>query len=215
MDPTVKKNQKQPLNTSRKPENHRYIWRSPIAWSVSFFLGINSFLMYIFISWLPSILISDGYTDQAAGMIQGLLQFSTAVPALILIPLMAKITDKRLMTFSFAIITFISLMGFLFLPQYAAIWTFMFGFSAGAGFILGLSFMALRTSTPNQAAALSGMSQCFGYLLAATGPILMGSLHQMTKHWTVPLIFCAIISIIWGIFALIASKEDIISQPIN
>ncbi len=211
--PQLKNRQKPISNTALAHHNHRYIWRSPIAWAVSGFLGINSFLMYIFISWLPSILIADGYSDQTAGMIQGLLQFSTAVPALILIPLMAKIHDKRLMTFSLAIITFLSLLGFLFLPQYAAIWTFMFGFSAGGGFILGLSFMALRTSTPYQAAALSGMSQCFGYLLAATGPILMGSLHQLTGHWTVPLIFCAVISIIWGVFALIAGKDGIIPHP--
>ena len=42
----------------------------------------------------------------------------------------------------------------------------------------GLSFVSLRTHNAQQAAALSGMAQCIGYLLAATGPILAGTLHS-------------------------------------
>ena len=51
--------------------------------------------MYIFISWLPSILIEKGYSESEAGFLHGMLQFATTIPALVLIPLMAKFTDKR------------------------------------------------------------------------------------------------------------------------
>jgi CP family cyanate transporter-like MFS transporter len=40
--------------------------------------------------------------------------------------------------------------------------------------ILGLTFIGLRASSAHQAAALSGMAQSVGYLLAACGPPLMG-----------------------------------------
>ena len=194
-------------------QSHGYLWHSPIAWSVSLFLGINSFLMYSFISWLPSILIAKGYSDQHAGAIQGMLQIATAVPALVLIPLMAKLKEKRLITFCMAIISFLSIVGLIMMPQYAVIWVFTFGFSAGGGFILGLSFMGLCTENAHQAAALSGMAQCLGYLLAASGPILIGYLHEVTGTWQVALILCAVMSAIWGYFALIVGKGTVITAP--
>ncbi len=39
--------------------------------------------------------------------------------------------------------------------------------------ILGLTFIGLRASSAHQAAALSGMAQSVGYLLAACGPPVM------------------------------------------
>jgi CP family cyanate transporter-like MFS transporter len=46
--------------------------------------------------------------------------------------------------------------------------------------ILGLTFIGLRASSAHQAAALSGMAQAVGYLLAACGPPLMGKFMMPT-----------------------------------
>lgn len=62
------------------------IWRSPLAWQVTLFLGINSLVYYVIIGWLPAILISRGYSEAQAGSLHGLLQLATAAPGL-LIPL--------------------------------------------------------------------------------------------------------------------------------
>ncbi|MEI8642082.1 hypothetical protein P4S68_17355 [Pseudoalteromonas sp. Hal099] len=64
------------------------------------------------------------------------------------------------------------------------------GFSSGACFILGLSFISLRTDNSTQAASLSGMSQSIGYLLAAIGPMVAGALHTSTGSWSAPLGWC-------------------------
>jgi MFS transporter, CP family, cyanate transporter len=48
--------------------------------------------------------------------------------------------------------------------------------------------MGLRTNNAHQAAALSGMAQCIGYLLAACGPALAGELHEQTGNWTIVLL---------------------------
>ena len=57
--------------------------------------------------------------------------------------------------------------GFWFAPGLAFVWTLVFGFGSGATMILGLTFIGLRASSAHQAAALSGMAQSIGYLLAA------------------------------------------------
>ncbi len=109
-------------------DSHSYLWRSAAAWQVTIFLGINSFIMYIFISWLPSILTHNGYTENQAGYIEGILQFSTAVPALVLIPLMVKMKDKRGISVVMALLTFIGIIGLLFAPEHAVIWVVCIGF---------------------------------------------------------------------------------------
>ena len=191
-------------------DSHSYLWRSAAAWQVTIFLGLNSFIMYIFISWLPSILIDNGYTENQAGYIHGILQLSTAIPALVLIPLMAKMKDKRGMSVAMAVLSFMGILGLLFMPQHAIVWVIAFGFSCGGGFILGLSFVGIRTHDAHQAAALSGMAQCMGYLLAATGPIIFGSLHEMTGSWHVPLIMTAGVCVIWALLALFAGRSHVI-----
>ena len=191
-------------------DSHSYLWRSAAAWQVTIFLGLNSFVMYIFISWLPSILVDNGYTENQAGYIHGILQLSTAMPALILIPLMAKIKDKRTMSVIIAILSFSSILGLLLMPEHAIVWVICIGFSCGGGFILGLSFVGIRTHDAHQAAALSGMAQCMGYLLAASGPLIFGSLHEMTASWSLPLLMTTSVCVVWALLALYAGRPQII-----
>ena len=61
------------------------------------------------------------------------------------------------------------------------------GIGLGGTFPLGLAFLGLRSKNARQAAELSGMAQSIGYILAAVGPILIGSLFDFTHTWTVPL----------------------------
>ena len=52
----------------------------------------------------------------------------------------------------------------------STLWVVLLGLGQGASFSLALTFFALRSPDPGHAAALSGMAQSVGYLLAAGGP---------------------------------------------
>lgn len=73
--------------------------------------------------------------------------------------------------------------------------------------ILGLTFIGLRASSAHQAAALSGMAQTVGYLLAACGPPVMGKIHDANGDWHIPLIAVALISIAMAIFGALAGRD--------
>src|SRR3712207_9359333 len=60
----------------------------------------------------------------------------------------------------------------------STLWVVLLGLGQGACFSLALTFFALRAPDPQHAAALSGMAQTFGYLLAAAGPSLFGVLDR-------------------------------------
>ncbi|ABV36505.1 permease [Shewanella sediminis HAW-EB3] len=200
------RNDTQPTEDTRGLPHGGKVWRSPLAWQVTFFLGLNSFISYIIIGWLPTILIDAGYSASQAGAMHGLLQLSTAIPGLLLIPLLARMKDQRGLAFGVSVASMLGILGLLYFPELAMLWTLIFGFGAGAGLILGLSFISLRTDSPHQAAALSGMSQSVGYLLAAMGPALVGSIYSATNSWVTPLVLCASGCGLCAVFGLFAGR---------
>lgn len=185
----------------------RGIWSSPLAWQVTLYLGINSLIYYVIIGWLPSVLISHGYGEAQAGSLHGLLQLATAVPGLFIGMLLSRLKDQRAIAVLMALLWCISALGLWALPGYASLWVCVGGFGSGAAMILGLSFIGLRTGSAHQAAALSGMAQCVGYLLAAFGPPIMGKIHDLTDSWSLPLLGCALLSIVMAVFGAWAGRN--------
>ncbi|MGF6309921.1 cyanate permease [Bradyrhizobium sp. i1.8.4] len=84
------------------------------------------------------------------------------------------------------------------------------GFGAGAAFILGLTFVSLRTAHGHQAAALSGMAQCLGYTLAAAGPPLAGFARDATGGWEVALACCAGVTVLMAVLGNFAGRATTI-----
>ncbi|WP_160061103.1 MFS transporter [Psychromonas sp. L1A2] len=183
------------------------IWHHAIAWHVTLCLGLNSFFTYIMIAWLPNILIEGGHDAQQAGVLHGAFQMASAVPGIILIPLLSKLKDQRILALSLAILGFICALGLLYFPHFAFIWSTTLGFCAGAIFILGLSYISLRTHHSRQAASLSGMAQCVGYLLAAIGPMFAGALHSHFDSWAPVLWLCALASLLCGVFGYLGGRN--------
>ncbi|MET3575342.1 CynX/NimT family MFS transporter [Bhargavaea ullalensis] len=162
----------------------RPLWKSPLAWGVTFFMGLQSVMFYTTAAWVPEVLMSRGMDESAAGWMFSLVQFSQ-IPFTFIIPIVAgRMKDQRLLV---AIITvfYISGYGGLFVNNMALtpLWMVLMGVSGGASFGLAMLFFALRTNTPAEAASLSGMAQSLGYLLAAAGPVLFGAFHDMTGAW--------------------------------
>lgn len=197
--------------TGARSLHNKGLWRSALAWQVTLFLGINSLVYYVIIGWLPAILISHGYSEAQAGSLHGLLQLATAAPGLLIPLILHKLKDQRGIAIGVALMCAISAIGYWLMPQQAVLWTLIFGFGSGATMILGLTFIGLRAGSAHQAAALSGMAQSVGYLLAACGPPVMGKIHDASGDWHIPLIAVAAISLIMALFGGLAGRDREIS----
>lgn len=193
--------------SSSRALHERGIWRSPLAWQVTLFLGLNSLIYYVIIGWLPTILISHGYSEAQAGSLHGLLQLATAAPGLAIPLILHRFNDQRWIAALVSLLCALGAAGLWFVPGQAVIWTLLFGFGSGATMILGLAFIGLRASSAHQAAALSGMAQSVGYLLAACGPPVMGKLHDASGSWYLPLSGVTVLAIIMAIFGLYAGRD--------
>ncbi|EDS7167091.1 CynX/NimT family MFS transporter [Salmonella enterica] len=193
--------------SSSRALHERGIWRSPLARQVTLFLGLNSLIYYVIIGWLPTILISHGYSEAQAGSLHGLLQLATAAPGLAIPLILHRFNDQRWIAALVSLLCAVGAAGLWFVPGQAIIWTLLFGFGSGATMILGLTFIGLRASSAHQAAALSGMAQSVGYLLAACGPPVMGKLHDASGSWYLPLSGVTVLAIIMAIFGLYAGRD--------
>lgn len=176
--------------TAHAPHGER-LWGSALAWQVTLFLGINSFVFYVMVSWLPAILQDAGYTAEQAGSLHGLLQLMSAGPALFLAPAVRRMKDQRAVAAGAAGASCVAMIGLIVAPGWASLWIVLMGLGMGAGIILGLAFVGLRARHAQQAASLSGMAQFVGYLLAASGPLLIGALHDALGGWSAALALCA------------------------
>ncbi len=170
------------------------------------FPRLNSLIYYVIMAWLPTILNDSGYSTAMAGSLHGVSQLASAVAGLFFGPVVGRLRDQKALAVGVSALTGLSMLGFLLAPAWALLWTALFGLGAGATFILGLAFISLRAANSRQAAALSGMAQCLGYLLAAGGPPLAGFSRNALGSWDVPLIGCFGLCIGMAVFGYFAGR---------
>lgn len=189
------------------------IWRSPLAWYITLFMGLQSLIFYTLITWLPEILHLHGYSASAGGWMLFLMQFAL-IPITFIVPVVAeKMRDQKLLSGLTAMFFIVGLLGIfignsIFLP----VAVIMMGMASGSAFSLCMMFFSLRTTDGQQAAEMSGMAQSFGYLLAAIGPTLFGALHDISGGWKLPLAMLIVLAVIIFVVAVAAGKDRVIEN---
>jgi CP family cyanate transporter-like MFS transporter len=91
-------------------------------------------------------------------------------------------------------------------PGRGIVWVFFLGAGTGASLVVSLTLISMRGRSQLETVKLSGMAQSFGYLLAAVGPILFGTLGQVTGSWTVPLAVVAAVAVAQLLVAVPAGR---------
>ena len=162
----------------------RALLRDPLAWALSFYMGIQSLLFYATAAWLPTLYQARGYSETDAGLILAVLTV-VGLPTGIIVPtLAARRRDQRAWAAGGAVWTAIGLAGITFAPTAAPyVWAVILGTGVGATFPLALTLVVLRSRTAHDTARLSAFSQSVGYLIAALGPVVVGALHDVTGSW--------------------------------
>ncbi|WP_085523310.1 CynX/NimT family MFS transporter [Tuberibacillus sp. Marseille-P3662] len=195
------------------PTNGR-IWRSGLAWQVTLFMGLQSFAFYVTVAWLPELLHDQGMAVAKAGWMLSLSQF-VSLPANFLTPLLAgRLSGQRGMVAVISVFYFVGFGGLLFDTDmsFVVLWVICLGLCQGASISLSLTFFGLRARTASQASELSGMAQSIGYLLAAVGPLLIGSLYDWTHSWVAPLVTLLVVSVLLLISGLGAGRNEYVLE---
>jgi CP family cyanate transporter-like MFS transporter len=166
------------------------LFRSGLAWQVTLFMGMQSFVFYSLITWVPEILYSHGFSRTASGWMLSVLQFA-GLPASFIVPVVAgKMKSQKSIVLVIGSTLFIGFLGLLAGGSHGVMmmWILLLGLGQGAGFSMAMTFFVLRARNVMDAARLSGMAQSLGYLMSAFGPMIIGLEFDHTHDWTWPIL---------------------------
>jgi CP family cyanate transporter-like MFS transporter len=189
------------------------LWRDPLAWCVSGFMGLQSFGFYATLSWLPTIAESHGLSATHAGWLLSLASFAGMVGALI-----APSFERRIPRASVAVALCVGACavgytGLLVAPGLVFVWCIVFGFGQGAPLALALGYIVGRAPDSHHAAHLSTMAQSVGYLIASAAPFAMGALHGATGSWNLPIVMLLVSLVPMLLTGLVASQNRYVLAP--
>jgi len=209
--PQLKKRKKATINNLSANQSVS-VWRSPLAWQVTLFMGIQSTFFYVLITWLPEILIHQGLSSNQSGWFLSIMQLSL-LPFTFIVPVMAgRMASQRSLVAVTSLLLMIGTLGLIYgKPSMVLVWIIFLGIGGGCAFSLSMMFFSLRTQNAQQAAELSGMAQSIGYLLAAIGPTLFGYLHDVTNNWTLPLFVLLGATILLFVAGMGAARNKFVS----
>lgn len=187
------------------------IYRSKIAWSLATFMGLQSLIFYTYVSWLPKIIESKGYSLAFGGSLLGVLQLMI-LPASFVVPVFAEKVKNQTGFVIFAgsaifVGTLLLFTGNEFLMVVAVL---ILGIAVGSAFSLSLILFTIRTHSGQVAAELSGMSQTVGYTLAAVGPVFFGLLVGWTGSFITPLMLILVLAVLMVVIGYKAGKPGFI-----
>ena len=95
--PQIRHQQNFVKTPSEAKKKSSQLWRSPLAWKITLFMGLQSLIYYAVIAWFPEILQQRGLTPSAAGWMISLMQFSI-LPFTFIVPIIAgRMESQRLL----------------------------------------------------------------------------------------------------------------------
>ena len=160
--------------------------RNGTAWAIAVFFGVNNLLFYAFLAWTVTIYQELGYSKEKAGLILA----TFAVASLLGNPVFGTLSrsrDRRVWLALASAICCVGLAGLAVAPRFAPyLWVSLIAFGQAGGFTLGMTLPLDNTDTAQETDVWNAFTLTFGYLIAASGPILVGILRDRTGSFRVP-----------------------------
>jgi CP family cyanate transporter-like MFS transporter len=175
------------LERDRRSISFTDVARTRIGWAMAWFFGLQSLQAYSIFGWFAQLWRDNGYGAEQAGLLVGIVA-GVSIPLSLWLPAAsARRTDQRGLILG---VLACYLVGYALLLIDAHALAIPAALLVGVGccvFPIVLTLIGLRAHTADGTAALSGFTQSLGYLIAAVGPFLVGTIYDATGGWTAPL----------------------------
>ncbi|WP_329622289.1 MFS transporter [Streptomyces sp. NBC_01255] len=187
------------------------LWRSPLAWQVTLFMGMQSVWTYVLIAWMPTIFTDHGMSRSTAGVVFAFNTLTQIVGAFAVPLLAGRTRSQRPLIVLVTALVAAGYVGLLVAPVEGAwLWSGVLGVGQGGALGLALTLIVLRSGDAATASRLSGMAQSVGYLLGAAGPLAAGALHQATGSWTLPIALVLGVCAVALAVGLLAARDRVV-----
>ncbi len=195
------------------PGSRTAILRDRVALAVTLFFGLQSLTFYAMLTWLPDVLEREaGVSPVAAG---GLVAAAAllGIPASLAVPPLAVRRSSQVgWVVAAGLPTAVAVVGLLVAPAAApTAWALLYGTGTGMAFPLAMTLVLQRTRDVAQTGRLSASAQSIGYLVAATGPLVVGLLYEATGGWTVGLALLLVVVAFQTAVGIAAARPRLVS----
>ncbi|MDT7704849.1 MAG: transporter, family, cyanate transporter [Pseudonocardiales bacterium] len=164
-------------------------WRRPVVWALTIAFAGQAFAYYGVTAWLPLLLRDElGMDPSAAGLSSSVFQISAIVGAFGVPALLRLFAGPRPALLVVCAAWALLPLGLLLAPHYWAVWCALGGAAQGGGFTVIFSIVVRKARGLTESRRMSALVQGGGYLVAATGPTVVGAVHEATGSWTGPLL---------------------------
>ncbi len=164
-------------------------WRRPAVWGLTLAFAGQAFSYYGMTAWLPLLLRDElGMDAGAAGLSSSVFQVFAIIGAFGVPALLRWFAGPRPALLAVCAAWAALPLGLLLAPQYWAVWCALGGVAQGGGFTVIFSIVARLARDLTESRRISAVVQGGGYLVAATGPTVVGAVHDATGTWTAPLL---------------------------
>ncbi|MFM5904568.1 MAG: MFS transporter [Micrococcales bacterium] len=167
------------------------IWKSPITWAIVGFFGLQSMNFYSILNWLPTILVSKGFTVTEAGSLLGLTTLVGIPAGLAITTNLPKFKSVPALAVIISVVTSLGMLMLLGHGWLAIAGCVVVGLGLASSFPLSLALIAIKATTQERTTQLSAISQGAGYLIAAIGTFAVGASQAVFGNWTVAILFLA------------------------
>jgi len=188
------------------PRGRTGIWSDPVAWLVAGYMGLQASMFYMFVTWLAPLSMSIGRSEVVAGIDVMVYQLFSLAGSLLL-PLVLRGGLERWAPALIPSLAILGVAGLMIAPDGVLVWGSLIGLTGGATLAMSLTLMAQRARDHDTSAALSGMSQSVGYVIAALGPIAFGALHSLTGGWIASLALVLAVLLALTVVGLFAGRD--------
>ena len=162
----------------------RLPWSRPRAWLLVGFFGLQSSLYYAIMAWLAPRYTELGIDEQRAGVLLTLVGLAQIAASLGVPMLAARSLDRRPWLVLSALLEGAGLAGVAFAPLAAPwAWAGLLGVGTGGLFALALTLPLDDADSPQEAGALTAMMFCGGYLIAGSGPFVIGAVRDASGSY--------------------------------
>ncbi|MEC4017752.1 MFS transporter [Streptomyces sp. H27-D2] len=180
------------------------ITRSPTAWAMAVFFGLQATAAYITMGWMPQIFRDAGVSAGTAGLLLAVTMVMGVPLAFVLPRIAARLNHQGVLVVILGSFGLVGYAGLWLAPAGGAwAWALLLGVS-NCAFPLALTMIGMRARSGAGVVRLSAFAQSTGYLISIPGPLLIGALYQHSGGWDLPIALMAALmipQIAAGIFA--------------
>ena len=188
---------------------HRVLLKDLGAWSIAVFFGLQSMLFYGSATWLPTILVSKGFTLSHAGFLVSIAGLVGSMVGIAAPHYASKAADLRPLLFGISALVIISFGALIFdSGWHLIIWLSLANICMSSTFPIAMLLTVTRSADASETRSLSIMSQFIGYVMAATAPGILGAVFDATGNWNLVLTIPAGIGVLLCGVALVAGRPE-------